>query len=53
MICGPLQPPTSAANPWIHQTLPEDRRDDSAVAVEHRHVADLECGILADGLEIK
>jgi hypothetical protein len=54
MICGLLQPPTADANPWVHQTLREDRMTfGSAVVVEHRYVVDLECGILADGLEIK
>lgn len=54
MICRLLQRPTAAANPSTTKLFPKTAMTfGSAVVVEHRYVAGLECGILADGLEIK
>lgn len=49
-----LQPLTPAANSWIDQNLPEDHLTFAgAVVVEHRFIADIVRGAIADGLEVR
>jgi hypothetical protein len=49
-----LQPLTPAANSWIEENLPEDRMTfGNAVVVEHRYIADILRGAMADGLEAR
>lgn len=49
-----LQPLTPAALSWIEEHLPEDRLTFAgAVVVEHRFIADIVRGAIADGLVIK
>ena len=48
-----LQPLTPAATSWIQENLPEDHMTfGSAVVVEHRYIADIVRGAIADGLEV-
>lgn len=48
-----LQPLTPAANVWIEQNLAEDRLTFAgAVVVEHRYIADIVSGAIADGLAV-
>lgn len=49
-----LRPLTPAAFEWVEEHLPEDRMKFSgAVVVEHRYVADIVRGAMADGLEVR
>lgn len=49
-----LQPLTPAANSWVNEHLPEDRLTFAgAVVVEHRFIADIVRGAIADGLVVK
>ncbi len=49
-----LTPLTPAANSWIDEHLPEDRMTFAgAVVVEHRYIADIVRGAIADGLAVK
>ena len=49
-----LRPLTLVASSWIEQHLPEDRVTfGAAVVVDHRYIADIVRGALADGLEIR
>lgn len=49
-----LQPLTPAANAWIEASLPEDHQTFAgAVVVEHRYIADIVRGAIADGLVVK
>ena len=48
-----LQPLTLAATSWVQDNLPEDQMTFGiAVVVEHRYVADIVRGAMADGLEV-
>jgi predicted thioesterase len=49
-----LRPLTQAAREWVEANLPDDRQTfGTAVAVEHRYIADIAQGILNDGLTVK
>jgi len=49
-----LQPLTPAANSWVNEHLHEDRMTFAgAVVVEHRYIADIVRGAIADGLAVK
>ena len=49
-----LQPLTPAANSWIEEHLPEDHLTFAgAVVVEHRYIADIVRGAIADGLVVR
>jgi hypothetical protein len=49
-----LQALTPAANSWIEENLPEDRRTfGSAVVVEHRYIADIVRHAITDGLVVR
>ncbi len=49
-----LQPLTPAANSWIDENLPEDHLSFAGAAVvEHRYIADIVRGAIADGLEVR
>jgi hypothetical protein len=49
-----LQLLTPAANSWIKENLPADHLTFAgAVVVEHRYIADIVRGVLADGLEVR
>jgi hypothetical protein len=49
-----LQPLTPAANSWVDEYLPEDRMAFAgAVVVEHRYIADIVRGAIADGLAVR
>lgn len=49
-----LQPLTPSANSWVNEHLPEDRLTFAgAVVVEHRFIADIVRGAIADGLVVK
>ncbi len=46
-----LRPLTPAALDWIEEHIPEDaQRLGTAIAVEHRYIAPIAEGIVADGL---
>lgn len=48
-----LQPLTPAANSWVDEHLPEDHLTfGGAVVVEHRFIADIVRGAIADGLVV-
>ena len=48
-----LQPLTPAAVSWVEENLPEDRMTfGSAIVVEHRYIADIVRGAIADGLAV-
>ena len=49
-----LRPVTPAAFTWIEEHLPEDRLTfGNAVCVEHRFIADIVRGAIADGLVVR
>lgn len=49
-----LTPMTEAAEDWVAEHLPEDAmRFGPGVVIEHRYVADIVDGLVADGLSIK
>ena len=48
-----LQPVSPAGNDWVKENLPEDRLTfGGAVVVEHRYIADIVRGAMADGMEV-
>jgi hypothetical protein len=48
-----LRPLTSAAFDWVEQHIPPDaQRLGTAIAIEHRFIADIVAGIQNDGLEV-
>jgi hypothetical protein len=48
-----LQPHTEAAHDWIAEHIPEDAMTfGDAVVVEHRYIADIVNGAIADGLAV-
>ena len=49
-----LTPLTPAANSWVNENLPEDRLTfGGAVCVEHRYIAEIVRGAIADGFQVK
>lgn len=49
-----LQPMTPEADAWVGEHIPEDAQYlGTAVAVEHRFIADIVAGIQRDGLTVK
>ena len=49
-----LTPLTEAGNNWVVDHLPEDRIwGHHAILVEHRYIADIVDGAIADGLDVE
>lgn len=49
-----LQPITEAANDWVNDHIPKDAQFlGTAVAVEHRYIANIVQGIINDGLGVE
>lgn len=49
-----LHPISEAAKDWVDNNIPADAQHlGNAVAVEHRYIGSIACGIQDDGLEVE